>query len=1397
MNSDNGRSEASLPDGAAHFFSSADEAARGLRAALDGTKFGRIDDWRADVIRALRSVLESDALPAPSMVAGPPGMSGETPENSALHYRIAWEIIRHFGLRETRDDAATFTRGMLLDLWDMWWRAAGNEMPGEEARRPEEVLPLGDGEGRVVEPALIRDAYSTCDSDLAILLSPGRAVRDQGSPDGDVERGLTRQIDWQLRRLCQSNDPFCRSDRAVLYELLRMHQLLLSEVEWKLPVDSVERLVEDAREFSDSIATFGETPLPRVSDAVFLNEMKENMDDGDERECTRIVDALLVIFAESSNGPDRSLETLPNRLREAAESLGFLSQSDDGSLGDEKFEAIVRRMLLFWAARSCILRHALNDLLEYGFPVFGRELTETEPPPAFPKGTATGCDCWIAVIGHRRAGKTSFMNALTAALLPDDADLDDKANLGEYWSKSKAQLLMTSAFSEARTRADALKESKGLEEGMLGPWLMGKAQPTTTTVESRNMIDVDTAYLARIRFFDLAGEHMYNDATGNPDIHVQRMLEDRRPAATIIIDDNNPARTAEEESRAAKRRTSPKTPDDGMRDSDRTKYLDLVQDRSAPIYIIVNKCDYFLEEYVGDAEREMRESLNYTHEEPPDEYDVEHEAANIPFFSLRDIDLRGDAVNHQSVIERLRDLPSLARRPHYSQRVMRDLRRLDWLFDGLLERGARDITLVHLVLKRDGRRQPEEFSGLRVFWKEIETRLVNSTKHDRRQALRSLLVDVPVEMEKRATDAFGVFNGDWWKIAATGTGSQPERSEGFRSVSQRVKKKIDAYETRRSSGEEVRSRVQAAGTLRSFRELLERLVLESSGGDKSMDDVAGRLMLDLDGIVGFLLERRGFHDKLREGIDQLLLEMGINPELQLKDIGALASVRQTTDEERRRVKSLLKTLEHELPKLATDEKLKLDESGSLTEELRRLLGAVVQGDAGGEGSKGGGRRVKYDFREGAMRPFGSSAGSPLLDGSLSIDERNRLSELATTRNQSIREAIFSTVGEAEPGLLVRSLYNVVQSQRLPTASRYPALTLRQGELDFCRVRVLSESPLLPLSDEFRSTALEVLKSLLEADEVNQKFDDNVVANAGIAEAIHGALSDFQLKPAAELIAGRDGQEGEGGGDGVEPVVKRLTELEGGLSRCLSRGYLYMPGKRKEELQEVWQEHQDLWNASYPGSARAPSKGLRIGRRRLHDAVSRISARKELIAEFQRAVNAARSSNDGIAGEDAFVRKIFRNRSRTVLGNARELLDTDLTVPRKLIDLRIMRRLLIGRYVVRYLQIADWINTACEVAERDKNTKVEEELRKARAALRRMSMCIDEAQKEAELLRNRTMGDDIGSPGFDHLQVTDNDSFLRLDDNSSNWKALVEALGLVEFDTDENGPQPHPIWGGPQ
>ena len=199
--------------------------------------------------------------------------------------------------------------------------------PVRKRAGPNSFFPApGKGEGRVVEPALIRDAFSECDNDVAWLLTDaGKHARDDASTDEGrkvpedqelgVESRLERQIGWQLRRLCQWDEPFGEPDRAVLYELLRLHHILLADGDTGLPADSVERLVDDAKRFGDSIRKFGDTSLPRVSDAIFVNgamESKEHLE-----QCTKIADALLVMFAQSSREPDRNLRKLPEWLQEA------------------------------------------------------------------------------------------------------------------------------------------------------------------------------------------------------------------------------------------------------------------------------------------------------------------------------------------------------------------------------------------------------------------------------------------------------------------------------------------------------------------------------------------------------------------------------------------------------------------------------------------------------------------------------------------------------------------------------------------------------------------------------------------------------------------------------------------------------------------------------------------------------------------------------------------------------------------------------------------------------------------------------------------------------------------------------------------------------------------------
>ena len=617
--------EAALGDEEPGFFDAGDKIVDRLCAALDGSKAGRIDDWRADVLRELRAVLEGGSLPKPLTKEGAPGDVAETPMNSAIHYRIASELTRRYQLRRSPADAAALSRGLVLEYWDIWWRAAGYARPKEEESRLRERFPaLEDGKGRIVEPSLIRDAISLCNRDVSFALT-----RDE--PDADVEDKLLKQIDWQLRRLCLCQESFGEPDRAVLYELLRLHHVQYSHDVYGLPTDTAVRLVNDVKVFHDSIETFGKVKLPECSDEAFLSEEKDEA--GQEEERRRIVDALLAIYGQSVQESDRNLKLVPKRITDTARKWRRLTREEvvdvDQCTGEEEFESVVRRMLLFWATRSRILRHALNDLLDFRFSVPERESLETKPPPTSTGELATGCDCWIAVIGHRRAGKTSFMNALTAALMPDESRFDELPVPEDFWSRSRAQLVMTSAFSRAKSRSDAIETSRDLGERLLYPWLTEVRQsPTTPAV--RNMIEIDTAFLARIRFFDLAGEHMYDDEIGNPDEHVQKMIEDRRPVATIIVDDSDPARTKEEE-RRDNGRDGTEGPGTFFREGDRDKYLRLIHDHSAPIYIVVNKCDYFLENYEGDAKQEMRESLSYSHSETPARHDVEHGVPFIPF----------------------------------------------------------------------------------------------------------------------------------------------------------------------------------------------------------------------------------------------------------------------------------------------------------------------------------------------------------------------------------------------------------------------------------------------------------------------------------------------------------------------------------------------------------------------------------------------------------------------------------------------------------------------------------------------------------------------------------------------------------------------------------------------
>ena len=695
------------------------------------------------------------------------------------------------------------------------------------------------------------------------------------------------------------------------------------------------------------------------------------------------------------------------------------------------------------------------------------------------------------------------------------------------------------------------------------------------------------------------------------------------------------------------------------------------------------------------------------------------------------------------------------------------------------------MTLVHLVMKRDGRVRPEQLSGQRVLWEEIETRVVERTKRDRWRALRSLVVDLPVKMERRATKAFSGFNGDWWTAANSGSGEGEQRADGIDSAVKKVKEHLEQYEREKLPDREDMVHEQACTTLRTFLGILEGIVRRSSDEGKSGADLLKGLVCDLDDTVSFLLQRRRFHKMLGVGIDQLLIELGIDPDLQLKEIGALALVKRTTSAERSKVESLAEDLSQRFAELVKEKKLETNEFDEV-KEFRRLLGIVVRGASGETDSRQPHETVLYDFREGAKRPFGSSVGSPLLDGSLGFDERDRVSKVIDTGNRTLREAILSTGDTREWELLVESFCNIVQSQGVQTASRYPELMLKRGELDFCRVRVLSEAPLARLAGEFRKKGLGVVSSLLEANAKNRDFEDNIIANAAISESIHRSMRDVPLKNPSDLTKGDAGEDEEDVGE--DSVVTDVKDLEGRLSAWLARRYLFKFETKRQDLHEILQKHQDLWNTIDPPSARAiVSGGRAIGRFQLQSALRRISVRRELAVEFQRAVGTVRDFN-GRKEKSEFVSSVLDDQSRSILDSARRIQDMKSTVVRDLVHLRIMRRLMIGGYAVRYLLSSGWIEAACTVAAKDGDAEVEGELRRARGALARMNRRFEEACTAAESHRIETKGDDIGSPSFDRLAVSSSDTGTWFDDHESNWKELIEALGLGD-----SGAEAHPLW----
>ena len=207
-----------------------------LESPVDGTTPKEV--WGQRVREAVR-VLVKDALPKclPQKPARPEKQQ-DCGEYAALSYTLAAEIVRFYPDRRSRGEASALSRGLVLDLWDMWWSLAGGIKPGEESRSPtsqseEGVLDIG----YIIDPMVLRSVFSTLDDDLARIFHDSAGYLDKEC--------LDRQGIWLLQRLHRKQ--FQQHERVVLYEFLRLRHWRQADRSIGLPVHSLEQLIRAAR----------------------------------------------------------------------------------------------------------------------------------------------------------------------------------------------------------------------------------------------------------------------------------------------------------------------------------------------------------------------------------------------------------------------------------------------------------------------------------------------------------------------------------------------------------------------------------------------------------------------------------------------------------------------------------------------------------------------------------------------------------------------------------------------------------------------------------------------------------------------------------------------------------------------------------------------------------------------------------------------------------------------------------------------------------------------------------------------------------------------------------------------------------------------------------------------
>lgn len=1269
-------------------------------------------DAREDARSAALSTLQGLAKLCPTPLdkeTHAPEAGPETPEKAALHYRLANEALRAYA---QAPKGMSISRGLLLDFWDVWWTAASGLSGREAAQRVAEHMEPNEGLARrVVQPDLIRDALCACDRDVAFLLA------GKGGLGGDG--ALVEQLIWQMRRLHGSSRPFAPADRAALYELLLMRGLSHGDGESGFLAGSLEILCEATKAARSALET-GKTSIPTASEQAFRSGEGS---DGQGPQAERALALATLQFIASAQALGLPLKAAVERAHEAARRFGFAAPEDEA--------ADLRRLVLRLAARSRMIRHAMLDLLDHRFP------TPIDRPPE-PRPVEHVCDCWVSVVGRRKAGKSYFMLSLAAALLPNDRKLSeaeqekDANRRAAFWNSSRVRLLDSQAFAQNPDRAglvqSALRPSSpvksgamrlGDEEGvredlptLLAQWLK-QENIGRTTPAFNHVAEIDTPSMARLRFFDLAGEQIMHPELNELHRASAKMMREMNPVAAVIIDEDD---------------------EDANRENAQAKYVHFAQHiagAGAPVYIVVNKADKLLEQEgrSEEAREELTRSMSYR--DRPEEWDAD--APWLPFLSLRDMAFSETGPRFEDLLEHIDSAPPLARRPYFQKRLRHDVLRLENMIRALLEAGRQDVSLLYLVAARDKRDLPADFNGHRLLWGDLEARVLDSTRRSRRAAVRRLLVEDPVASEQKATEVYGRLDSIF-----------QEALPHLLSV--------------RSEPPEKPVRI-AAKTAIDWTDLCE-------SPDSDAD-----LRLAWRRASHGVAARESFARSLGEAALTLLPELGVDPEEVFAQRNFSHLGRPSKDNwDRLGLQEVVEQVKDAFQK-----------KGALHKDLDKLMREAFVGVEDHSRSRYGesGTETRYTLRDGVSGALGV-AGSPALDKRLSETERIALRQV----NGAYGDAILKAEDPSSALALARALRGI------QPRARYGHLALEQGERDFHRVRVLSEPVELGGKlEEFQTTAFEALQQILVARSALSNVKTETVVDLEMCEALRSKLAQHAaIAPLDQLIDPKNGEAFQAlqalidqGADLQQKMKAKQTEsgFLGGLSLLKSQ---------EEKLADLYsdKENAGIWPQLMPSSLDA-ARRLSISKNgdgadaeKVYKAPEELNRNLTLLRRLLKTVQSLRI----IGPADIEAARELAADPLAAMAQPEKIEDPFTQLQPRLIRLRLLRRQLLVGYALRMLRMGGWIGGSGHPKgeARDLMNRADQSLTNAMEALE--ALFEDLSDGGAKEFR----GESVGRPHETRFSVTKHRDAEVL--KNEDYLDLIERLGLVGA-----AEEPSAIWGG--